>query len=169
MKISFLDGRIVSDGYFYEDVPYDVSANNLSVCFDGKGGLSKYLSVRSGKNYSQRSMFSLYKNGEQIGAYTKKQTRMAGRIQEICLFGDGYRVKMKQFITKEDDAVFVDMTFVTDESTDFTVIYGIGDSWVIPAFSCAFPYRAISLRRTYRRNLPPSNCSYAPYRADIFS
>ena len=141
MKVSFLNGRIVTDGYFYEDVPYDVSANNLSVCFDGKGGLSKYLSVRSGKNYSQRSMFSLYKNGEHVGAYTKKQTRMAGRIQEICLLGDGYRVEMKQFITKEDDAVFVDMTFVTDENTDFTVVYGIGDSWVIPAFSYAFPYK----------------------------
>ena len=83
MKVSFLNGRIVTDGYFYEDVPYDVSANNLSVCFDGKGGLSKYLSVRSGKNYSARSMLSLYKDGEQIGAYTAKQTKMAGRMQ--CL------------------------------------------------------------------------------------
>ena len=75
MKVSFSNGRIVTDGYFHEDVPYDVSANNLSVCFDGKGGLTKYLSVRSGKNYSTRSMFSLYKNGGRVGAYTKKQTK----------------------------------------------------------------------------------------------
>lgn len=38
MKVSFLNGQIVADGYLHEDVPYDVSANNLSVCFDGKGG-----------------------------------------------------------------------------------------------------------------------------------
>ena len=40
MKVSFQNGRIVTDGYLHEDVPYDVSANNLSVCFDGKGGIT---------------------------------------------------------------------------------------------------------------------------------
>ena len=58
MKVSFLNGQIVADGYLHEDVPYDVSANNLSVCFDGKGGISKYLSVRNGRDYSVRSMTS---------------------------------------------------------------------------------------------------------------
>ncbi|MBR2646852.1 MAG: hypothetical protein IKD47_04795 [Clostridia bacterium] len=141
MKVSFLNGRIVTDGYFYEDVPYDVSANNLSVCFDGKGGLSKYLSVRSGKNYSARSMLSLYKNGEQIGAYTAKQTKMAGRMQELCLSGDGYRVELQQFITKDDDAVFVEITFFAEKATKFTLLYGAGDSFEMPSFSCNAPYK----------------------------
>ena len=143
MKVSFSNGRIIADGYLYEDVPYDVSANNLSVCFDGKGGLSKYLSVRTGKNYSARSMFSLYKDGERVGAYTKKTTKMAGRMQEICIHGDGYEVTMKQFIVKDDDAVFVEMEFVSEQNTEFTVVYGVGDSWVIPSFSCSVPYRFI--------------------------
>ena len=77
MQYSFLNGRIITDGYLYEDVPYDVSANNLSVCFDGKGGMSKYLSVKTGRNYSPRSVLSVYKNGERVGAYTKKKTKMA--------------------------------------------------------------------------------------------
>ena len=38
MKISFLNGRIIAEGYLHEDVPFDVAGNNLSVCFDGKWG-----------------------------------------------------------------------------------------------------------------------------------
>ncbi len=145
MKVSFLNGRILTDGYLYEDVPYDVSANNLSVCFDGKGGVIKYLSVRTGKNYSRRSMFSLYKDGERVGAYTKKQTKMAGRIQEIALLEDGYRVEMKQFITKADDALLIEMVFFADKATEFTVLYGIGDGedWKTPAFASDTPYKLI--------------------------
>lgn len=139
MKISFSNGRIVTDGYLYEDIPYDVSANNLSICFDGKGGISKYLSVRSGKEYSARSMISLYKDGERVGAYTAKRTKMAGRVQEITIFGDSYRVVMKQFITKDDDAVFVETSFFTEKEREFTLLYGTGDSWVIPTFACNVP------------------------------
>ncbi len=146
MKIFFSNGRIVTDGYFYEDVPYDVSANNLSVCFDGKGGLSKYLSVRTGNNYSSRSMFSVYKDGERIGAYTKKTVKMAGRIQEICLLGDGYRIEMKQFIVRDDDAVFVEMAFFAEENASFTVVYGMGCggvAWTFPAFACSLPHKCV--------------------------
>ncbi len=155
MKISFLNGRIVTDGYFYEDVPYDVSANNLSVCFDGKGGLTKYLSVRSGKNYSMRSMTSVYKDGERVGAYTKKQTRMAGRMQEIILSGEGYRAAIKQFITKDDDAVFVTMAFWSEKNTDFTVVYGIGDGedWSVPSFSCDCPYKVVQENMCFELNV----------------
>ncbi len=145
MKTSFQNGRIVADGYFHEDIPYDVSANNLSVCFDGKGGLSKYLSVRSGKEYSTQSFFVLYKDGERVGAYTKKQVKMAGRIQEISLFGDGYRLEMKQFITQNDDAVFVEMVLFADQETEFTLLYGIngGVDWILPAFSCDGSYISV--------------------------
>lgn len=144
MKVSFENGRIVTDGYLHEEVPFDVSANRLSVCFDGKGGISKYLSVRDGKNYSWRSMFVLYKNGERVGAYTKKRVRMAGRIQEIILYGDGYRVELKQFITKADSAVFVEASFFADTPTTFTMLWGIGDNhenWLVPAFACNAPYK----------------------------
>ena len=143
MQISFLNGRIITDGYLYEDVPYDVSANNLSVCFDGKWGLSKYLSVKTGKEYSPRSVVTLYKNGERVGAYTKKKVSMAGRTQEITVYGDGFAVEMKQFITKEEDAVFVEMLFSADTPTEFTLLYGIGYSWEIPPFACDGEYKYI--------------------------
>ena len=143
MKVSFLNGRIVTDGYFHEDVPYDVSANNLSVCFDGKGGLTKYLSVRTGQNYSAHSLFSVYKNGERVGAYTKKQTRMAGRIQEITLFGADYRIELKQFITKNDDAVFVEMNIHAEEKSDFTLLYGVGYGTGIQKMSSDTPYEFV--------------------------
>ena len=122
MIVNFSNGRIVTDGYLHEDVPYDVSANNLSVCFDGKGSISKYLSVRSGKDYSVRSMTSFYKDGERVGAYTEKRVSMVGRGQKIDIFGDGYRIEMKQFITKEDDAVFVEINFLI---THFFIIINI--------------------------------------------
>ena len=136
MIVNFCNGRIVTDGYLYEDVPYDVSANELSVCFDGKGGVSKYLSARSGRDYSIRSMTSFYKNGERVGAYTRKQTKMVGRGQEITILGEGYRIEMKQFITKDDDAVFIEMGFFAEQKLDFTVVYGTGYSWEIPKFAC---------------------------------
>ena len=151
MKVSYCNGRIVTDGYLYEDVPYNVSANNLSVCFDGKMGLTQYLSVRSGKDYSKRSMSVLYKDGERIGAYTAKRTRMAGRIQEIILSGNDYRVEIKQFITKDDDAVFVEMAFFTEQSANFTMLYGIegGEEWRMPVFSCNHPYEVVEENRHF--------------------
>ena len=138
MKVSFKNGQIITDGYLYEDVPYDVSANNLSVCFDGKGGISKYLSVSTGQNYVTRTMFCLYKDGVFLGAYTTKQTRMAGRIQEITFTADGCRIEMKQFITKDDAAVFVEMAFFCDEKARFTLLYG--PAWDAPSFSANHPY-----------------------------
>ena len=74
MTVNFSNAQIVADGYLHEDVPYDVSANNLSVCFDGKGGISKYLSVRSGIDYSVRSMTSFYKDGERIATLPLRAT-----------------------------------------------------------------------------------------------
>ena len=148
MQFSFENGRIITDGYLYEDVPYDVSANNLSVCFDGKGGLIKYLSVKTGKNYLMRSMISLYRNGERVGAYTKKQTKMAGRTQEITLLGDGFSVIMKQFITKSDDAVFVEMLFCVEKQTDLVLLYGIG--YAIPNFSCDSDWEFVESNRFYQ-------------------
>ncbi|MBQ8429545.1 MAG: hypothetical protein IJX30_05575 [Clostridia bacterium] len=153
MKVSYSSGRIVTDGYLYEDVPYDVSANNLSVCFDGKGGITKYLSVNNEKNYSTRSMFSVYKDGERIGAYTKKQTKMAGRMQTISLLGDSYRLEMKQFITKTDNAVFVEMSFFADKNTEFSMLYGAGNFDTMPAFSCDLPYVKIEDNMFFQLNV----------------
>ena len=153
MKVSYSHGRIVTDGYLYEDVPYDVSADNFSVCFDGKGGITKYLSVNNQKNYSTRSMFSVYKDGERIGAYTKKQTKMAGRMQTISLFGDGYQLEMKQFVAKADNAVFVEISFFADKSTEFTMLYGAGNFDAMPAFSCDIPYVKIEDNMFFQLNV----------------
>ena len=143
MKISLLNGRIIAEGYLHEDVPFDVAGNNLSVCFDGKWGVSKYLSVNTGKNYASRSVVTLYKNGERVSAYTKKKVSMAGRTQEIVVFGKGFEMEMKQFISKEDNAIFVEMNFSVEESTDFTLLYGIGCAVGIPSVACECDYRYI--------------------------
>ena len=127
----------------HEDVPFDVAGNNLSVCFDGKWGVSKYLSVNTGKNYASRSVVTLYKNGERVSAYTKKKVSMAGRTQEIVVFGKGFEMEMKQFISKEDNAIFVEMNFSVEESTDFTLLYGIGCAVGIPSVACECDYRYI--------------------------
>ena len=144
MKNTFLNGRIIVDGYLYEDVLFDVAGNNLSVCFDGKGGVSKYLSVLTGKNYTSRSVLTLYKNRERVGAYTKKNVRMAGRTQEITVFGEGFEMEIKQFITKEDRAIFIEMNFSVDEPTEFTLLYGIGSAVGIPTISCECAYKYIA-------------------------
>lgn len=162
MQISFKNGQIIADGYLHEDVPYDVSANQLSVCFDGKGGLSKYVSIRTGKEYSTRSMTSFYKDGHRIGAYTKKRTSMAGRMQEICLTDDGCRIVMTQFITKDSDAVFVDMRFYADSQSEFTLLYGTGTSWVVPAFACDKPWQFMD--ENYCFKIPVAVCGEARLR-----
>ena len=136
MKISFFNGRIIADGYLHEDIPFDVAGNNLSVCFDGKWGISKYLSVATGKNYTSRSVVTLYKNGERVGAYTKKKVSMVGRTQEIIIFGKGFEMEMKQFIAKEDNAIFIEMNFSAEAPTNFNFLYGIGCAVGIPRVSC---------------------------------
>ena len=82
MKNTFLNGRIIVDGYLYEDVLFDVAGNNLSVCFDGKGGVSKYLSVLTGKNYTSRSVLTLYKNREST---SPAGTRVAPGIGSLSI------------------------------------------------------------------------------------
>ena len=136
MKISFFNGRIIADGYLHEDIPFDVAGNNLSVCFDGKWGISKYLSVATGKNYTSRSVVTLYKNGERVGAYTKKKVSMVGRTQEIIIFGKGFEMEMKQFIAKEDNAIFIEMNFSAEAPANFNFLYGIGCAVGIPRVSC---------------------------------
>ncbi len=154
MRVSFLNGRIVADGFFHEETPYDVSANNLSVCFNGKGGLSKYLSVRNGKNYSSQPAFTVYADGEQVGAYTQKRVTMAGRMQEIALLGEGFRMEMKQFITVGDDAVFVELTFLSEKPKEFSLLYGIdgGAEWKVPSFACDHPYTAVGENMCFHLN-----------------
>lgn len=136
MKITFSNARIVADGYLHEDVPFDVSGNHISACFDGKWGVSKYLSAKTGKNYTSRSMITLYKNGERVGAYTPKRVSMAGRTQETTVFGEDFDVECKQFITKEDEAIFVEMHFSVHAPTVFTLQYGIGCVVGVPSIAC---------------------------------
>ena len=143
MKTSFSNGRIIVDGYLHEDALFDVAGNNLSVCFDGKCGVSKYLSVKTGKNYTSRSVIALYKNGERVSAYTKKSVCMAGRTQEITLFGEDFEMQMKQFITQEDQAIFIEMNFSTKEPTEFTLLYGMGSAVCVPRLSCECAYKYV--------------------------
>ena len=143
MNTSFSNGQIIVDGYLHEEVPFDVAGNHVSVCFDGKGGVSKYLSVKTGKNYTSRSVIALYKNGERVGAYTKKSVRMAGRTQGITIFGDGFEMAMEQFITKDDEAIFVEMNVSVSQPTAFTLLYGIGSAVCVPSISCECAYKYV--------------------------
>ena len=156
MEISYANGRIITEGYLYEEVPFDVSGYNLSVCFDGKWGISKYLSAKTGKNYTSRSMITLYKNGERVGAYTKKKVCMVGRTQEVAIVGEDFEMEMKQFITKEDDAIFVEMNFSAKEATEFTLLYGIGFVVGVPSIACESECRYVAGNGTFE--MPISVC-----------
>ena len=156
MEISYANGRIITKGYLYEDVPFDVSGYNLSVCFDGKWGISKYLSAKTGKNYTSRSMITLYKNGERVDAYTKKKVCMVGRTQEVTIVGEDFEMEIKQFITKEDDAIFVEMNFSAKEATEFTLLYGIGFAVGVPSIACESECRYVVGNGTFE--MPISVC-----------
>ena len=133
MEVLFEKGKIITNGYFYEDVPYDVAANALSVCFDGKGGISRYYSPFAQKNYIEKSnCVSIYKDGERIGAYTDKTVCMIGRTQEVHLKKKDCDIVINQFINKDDNAVFAEITFSVEKPSGFTVVYGVSEKWFIP-------------------------------------
>ena len=137
MEVSYKYGKIIIDGYFYEEIPYDVATDRLGVRFNGQGGLSKYLVIADGKEYSPRSFFSLYKDGEAVGAYTVKHTECVGRVQEITLSGDDFRIYIKQFVVKDKDAIFNEITISSPEKSEFVLHYGMSTLFYSSALCCS--------------------------------
>ena len=111
MKKCFRNGKIFFvAGKQNEDVPYDVSSNELHVCFDGKGGITNYtVSNRSG-SYVRRTVLNVFADGRKLDAFCEKRVELAGRTQKILLKDGGTGIKIFQFVSPTENAVFYEFT-----------------------------------------------------------
>ena len=111
MKKCFRNGKIFFvAGKLNEEVPYDVSSNELHVCFDGKGGITNYtVSDRSG-SCVRRTVLNAFADGRKLDAFCEKRVELAGRMQKILLKDGAVGIKILQFVAPTENAVFYEFT-----------------------------------------------------------
>ena len=86
MKKCFRNGKIFFvAGKKNEEVPYDVSSNELHVRFDGKGGITNYTVSNQSGNYVRRTVLNVFAEGRKLDAFCEKRVELAGRMQKILL------------------------------------------------------------------------------------
>lgn len=127
MKHYYQDGKICLTGQSWEKALYDVSNEKISVQFDGKGGLTKYLVGNQNKNYVH-SFTALHFNldGKRILTHADKIVEMIGRTQTLTIKQDGAEVKIKQFLSKAVNGVFYEITCRAENTVALEMVFDCG-------------------------------------------
>ena len=111
MKKCFRNGKIFFvAGKKNEEVPYDVSSNELHVRFDGKGGITNYTVSNQSGNYVRRTVLNVFAEGRKLDAFCEKRVELAGRMQKILLKDGSVGIKILQFVAPSENAVFYEFT-----------------------------------------------------------
>ena len=111
MKKCFRNGKIFFvAGKQNEDVPYDVSSNELHVRFDGKGGITNYTVSNQSGSYVRRTVLNVFADGRKLDAFCEKRVELAGRTQKILLKDGNVGIKILQFVAPSENAVFYEFT-----------------------------------------------------------
>ena len=111
MKKCFRNGKIFFvAGKLNEEVPYDVSSNELHVCFDGKGGITNYTVSNQSGSCVRRTVLNVFADGRKLDAFCEKRVELAGRMQKILLKDGGVGIKILQFVSPTENAVFYEFT-----------------------------------------------------------
>ncbi len=127
MKHYYCDGKICLTGQNWETAFYDVSNEKISVRFDGRGGLTKYLVGNQNKNYVHSfTALHLSVDGKRVQPRVKKTVEMIGRIQTVSLQQDGCEIRIKQFLAQEINGVFYEVTCSAEKATEFEMVFDCG-------------------------------------------
>lgn len=111
MKKCFRNGKIFFvAGKNNEDVPYDVSSNELHVTFDGKGGITNYTVSNQSGNRARKIVLNVFADGKKLDAFCEKRVELAGRMQKILLKDGNVGIKILQFVAPGENAVFYEFT-----------------------------------------------------------
>ena len=111
VKKCFRNGKIFFiAGKKNEDVPYDVSSNELHVRFDGKGGITNYTVSNQSGSYVRQTVLNVFADGRKFDAFCEKRVELAGRMQKILLKDEGVGIKILQFVAPNENAVFYEFT-----------------------------------------------------------
>ena len=124
METSFQNGVIVARGKFWEAAVYDAFANDLRVCFDGKGGITNYSVCNHPGSYLRTSYLNVFVNGVKLDAFTDKTVEMIGRTQKITLDAVGGKIEVFQFIPKRGNALCCEITAEKAAKYDFAFVFG---------------------------------------------
>ena len=127
MNISFENGRIVTTGALYDDVPYDVSNNSISVQFNGKGGINSYLKINDKVFFDGLQVFKLFVNGKEIAFNTKKRVECIGRTQTVIYYSALAEIKIVSVLNEKVNAVITKIEVTPMESISFDLgIFMVG-------------------------------------------
>ena len=117
---------IVVAGKNYEEAVYDVSSNDLHVCFDGKGGITTYTVVNQGGNYAKRTFLSVFVGGEKVSAFCDKTVEMVGRTQRIVLKTGDCKITVLQFVPVVGNAVFYEIK--ANKVGEYDLVFDLGEA-----------------------------------------
>lgn len=129
MEREYFDGKIILKGAMWEQAIYDVAAYDLSVRFDGLGGITEYYRSNDAVNYASQTYSTFCLNGKKVDSFVSKTVEMIGRRQNIFIDdsdNSGSTIKLSQFVVKEINGVFFKIDLTATTETDFLYSLNVG-------------------------------------------
>ena len=126
MKKFFRNGSIVLVGKYHEDAHYDVFANDLHVCFDGKGGITTCTACNQPGSYVHRSYLNLFVGGSRIDPFCEKRVKLIGRTQKILLKCGTVKISVFQFVAARENAIFYEIT--ANRAGEYDAVLDLGQA-----------------------------------------
>ena len=124
MRRSFRDGKIIVAAKQFEKVVYDVTSNDLHVCFDGKGGITNYTVSNQSVSYVNQNYLNLFTDKKSVGVFCDKIVELVGRTQKIILKKGDVRITVFQFVPINGNAVFYECK--ANKEGDYDFVFDLG-------------------------------------------
>lgn len=135
MENFFENGAIVNRGYLYEKTMYNVSNQNISVCFDSTGAVTYYAEANK-TQCIQFCFVNYYKNGEHIDMFSHRTVNMLGRRQTISIKTDCADIICDQFLDAYSNGVFMHFRIANNlNNTEIEVAYRFNDTTLLKMLS----------------------------------
>lgn len=123
MKKIIEKNAIVTEGFYYEEVPYHVSNEKTSVIFDGKGAVT-YYSEANTREFINWGFCCIHDGGMHIDVLSEKRVEMLGRRQVITVKIPSGTLEIEQFLDKSANGVFMSCSLETEkDNAEVEVVY----------------------------------------------
>ncbi len=149
MKTDYNLGKIVVSGYLFEPVLYSVSTNALSVDFDGKGGISKLILCRDGKNYTDRTYLSIFIDGERVSDFSNKTVENIGRTQKVTISSNNSKIIIDAYAPLNESVILYEVNFENLDGKEINYCFDVGSYGFIPKFASSNEYEYEHENLTY--------------------
>ncbi|MFC0475768.1 hypothetical protein ACFFHF_10990 [Robertmurraya beringensis] len=133
------DKALITEGFWYEPLEYDVSNKKVIGQFDGNIGISKYSVAGEWVIVTEKSWFTAWSvNGKRLSSRRTKKVSTLGRLMNITFDSgeelDSVEVSVNQYCNDNDNAMYIQMRFENkgDQPADVFVRHGM--NWDLASY-----------------------------------